>query len=262
MALETREKNRSGRFAGWLSFLCLLVLFGCGSDKPTAVTKPAPVCDRPLQVDVLANEIESTFYPSSRWERAKDILDPVGSYHKYGMTFVTSVRLRNPDDADLRVERSVGALMIKREGMEQRSYEAALPELVVRAKSDTVVRFRFKVDIASLTADYFKLIVSSEKVGYFFRSSHKYSYLDARICPDSALPVSLAGKADSTIKDYVSVPEISDATYKGVATASEATAASAKWSIDNWDQIKCSLFVLVLLVGIVLGGHAGSGSGC
>lgn len=262
MTSATRETNRSGRVAGWVTFLCLLFLGGCGSDKPTAVTRPAPVCDRPMQVDVLSNEIESTFYPSSKWERAKDLLDPAGSYHKYGMAFVTSVRLRNLDDADLKVERSVGSLMIKREDMDQRSYETALPELVVRAKSDTVVRFRFRVDIASLTADYFKLIVSSEKVGYFFKSSHKYSYRDARICPDSALPVKLAGEADSTIKDYVSVPEISDATYKGVATASEATAASAKWSIDNWDQIKCSLFVLVLLVGIVLGGHAGSGSGC
>ncbi len=215
-----------------------------------------------MVVDVLSNDIESTFYPSSKWEQAKDLLDPVGSYHKYGMTFNTSVRLRNPDDADLRVERSVGALMIKNEGMEQRSYESALSEFVVRAKSDTVIHFRFKVDIASLTADYFKLIVSSEKVGYFFKSSHKYSYLDAGICPDSALPGVRTGAADSTIKDYVSVPEISDATYKGAITASEATATSVKWSIDNWDQIKCALFVLVLLVGIALGGHAGSSSGC
>jgi len=261
MNIQPRETNRIGRCARWLVSVCLLVLAGCGSDKPTAVTRPLPVCNKALGVEVVSNEIESTFYPSSKWEQAKDLLDPVGSYHKYGMTFNTSVRLRNLDDADLRVERSVGALMIKNEGMAQRSYESALSEFVVRAKSDTVVHFRFKVDIASLTADYFKLIVSSEKVGYFFKSSHKYSYADAKICPDSALAAVRSGASDSAIKDYVSVPEIADATYKGATTASEATASSAKWTIDNWDQIKCALFVLVLLVGIVLGGHAGSG-GC
>lgn len=68
MITRTRETNRIKWSARWLAILCLLVLVGCGSDQPTAVAKPAPVCDQPMEVSVLSNEIESTFYPSSKWE--------------------------------------------------------------------------------------------------------------------------------------------------------------------------------------------------
>jgi hypothetical protein len=194
-------------------------------------------------------------------EQAKDLLDPVGSYHKYGMNFDTKVRVQNLNDADLLVKSSIGYLFIKNEGMDQKTFVTTLPEFVVRSKSDTIIHFNFRVDIRSLSEDYFKLIVSSEKVGYFFKSAHKYAFADDTICSDTSLVVNQAHASDSTLKDYVSIPEITDATYTGAIAASEATTASVNWSIDNWETIKCALFVLVVLLGILLGGHAGS-SGC
>lgn len=239
----------------WAAFM---LFAGCGSDPATSSPPKPPVCNQPLGVVVLSNEIANTFYPGSKWEQAKDLLDPAGSYHKYGMTYRTTVRLRNLDDADLVVKSSVGTLMIKNEGMAQKSYQSTLPEFVLRARADTVVAFTFHVDIGSLSEDYFKLIASGETVGYFFKSAHKYSYASGGRCSDTSLAAHASNASDTTIKDYVSVPEITDATYNGAVTAGEATGTAARWSVDNWDTIQCSLMVIVLILGIVLGGHAGS----
>jgi hypothetical protein len=255
------HKKNMGSSAGkfWLLSL-LLILVGCIFESEVSEPRKDIICNQPLKVAVISNEIKNTFYPNSKLEQAKDLLDPEGSYHKYGMNFNTSVRVQNLNEADLAVKSSIGYLMIKYQGMEQKTFQSVLPAFVVKAKSDTVIHFGFKVDIKTLSVDYFKLIVASEKVGYFFKSAHKYSFADDSICSDTSLVVNGVNASDSTLKDYVSIPEITDATYTGAMAASEATTASVNWSIDNWDSIKCALFVLVVLLGIILGGHAGSGS--
>ena len=241
-----------------LSLVVATLLAGCGSSS----TGPQKiVCNQPLKVEFLSNTIKSTFYPSSTWEQAKDMLNPTANYHKYGMNYNASVRLHNPNNGTFVVKRSVGQLIIKRDAMDQKSYQSVLSEFKVRAKRDTVVNFTFKVDIKSLSLDYFKLIADGEKVGYFFSSGYKYSYDSAQICLDDSLPRQTVAASDSTVKDYVSIPEIADATYTGTVATAEATATAARWSIDNWDTIKCALFILVTIIGIVLGGHAG-GNGC
>jgi hypothetical protein len=238
----------------------LLSMAGCRVFNSASEEKPKPpICDKALVVETGANEISGTFYPGSKWEQAKDLLDPAGSYHKYGVKFRTSVHLSNPNEADLVVRRSVGRLLIKNENMDQKNYEAALPEFVVKAKGDTIVNFDFRVDIASVSVDYFKLIASNEKVGYFFKSSHKYAFSENAICSDTSLIGGSANASDTTIQDYVSIPEVVDGTYQGTVTVAETSATSAKWTIENWDAIRCTLMVLILILGIVLGGHAGPG---
>jgi hypothetical protein len=227
---------------------------GCGSNS----TGPQKiVCNQPLKVEFLSNTIKNTFYPSSTWEQAKDMLNPTANYHKYGMNYNASVRLRNLNNGTFVVKRSVGQLIIKRDEMDQKSYESVLSQFKLRAKRDTVINFTFKVDIKSLSLDYFKLIASGDKVGYFFSSGYKYSYDSAAICLDDSLPRQTVAASDSTVKDYVSIPEIADATYTGTVATAEATATAARWSVDNWSTIRCALLVLVVIIGITLGGHAG-----
>lgn len=249
-------------FAGFMALsgalICLLTVASCRifDSASTNPSKP-PVCDQALKVEVIANDIQGTFYPNSKWEQAKDLLDPEGNYHKYGLKFRTTVHLNNPNEADLTVKRSVGHLLVKNENMNQKNYEAALSEFIVKAMSDTVVHFDFRVDIASLSVDYFKLIAKNEKVGYFFKSSHKYGFRENLLCSDTSLFDHQANASDTTIQDYVSIPEVVDGAYQGTNAAVEASATSAKWTIDNWDAIQCTVMILVLILGIFLGGHAG-----
>jgi hypothetical protein len=240
------------------ALICLLAAASCRIFDSASTDSPQPpVCDQALKVEAVSNDIQGTFYPNSKWEQAKDLLDPEGNYHKYGLKFRTSVHLSNPNEADLMVKRSVGRLLIKNENMKQKNYEAALPEFIVKAMGDTVVHFDFMVDIAGLSVDYFKLIAENEKVGYFFKSSHKYGFIETLLCSDTSLVAHQSNASDTTIQDYVSIPEVVDGAYQGTQAAVEASATSAKWTIDNWDAIQCTVMILVLILGIFLGGHAG-----
>jgi hypothetical protein len=232
-------------------FLALLsgLLTGCASDP---VGPRIPVCNQPFEVTYLKTEIASTFYPSSTWEQAQDALSPGKASSKYGMNYVTQVRLRNPDDARMDVKSSLGQLFFKNEGKPQKTYEATLPEFHIRPRSDTVVQFRFHVDVASLSAEYFKLLSSNENLGTFSRSSYKYGYDSGAVCADSQLTVRTSANADSTIQDYVTVPEAADATWNGTVAAADAGTSAASWTISNWDTIKTTLWIIAEILSALL----------
>ena len=61
-----------------------------------------------------------------------------------------------------------------------------------------------------------------------------------------------SANADSTIQDYVTVPEAADATWNGTVAAADAGTSAASWTISNWDTIKTTLWIIAEILSALL----------
>ncbi|MGL1904118.1 MAG: LEA type 2 family protein [Fibrobacterales bacterium] len=220
-------------------------------------TPKEPECSVPLEITFLSNEIDRAFYPSSTWEQAKDLLEPSKNLSKYGMYMKSTLKVANKNDADFSIQQTAGVLVVHQGSLTQKEYQVTIPAFNLAARSDTTVSFQFKVDIKNLSVEYFDLIVQGDQVGYYFKGGFKYDMDTTGVCMQSEVPLDIHSITDSTITDHVTIPEITNVGYTTGQYMSEATVTTVSWTISNWGVISCTLMVVILIAGIVLGGHGG-----